>query len=157
MIKRIIIEGADQQGKSTLCALLHEKLGWNIVHYGKPKEGFNYILDYLLPENTISDRNFLSEVVYSKVKNRLSKARPMLLSNLFTRDKTLLILLDREHDFIFDNTRHEEYSYRNIQKAISIYRDVYNNVNMDKVKLNPNSCLYDSQVQSIIDKINGSI
>jgi thymidylate kinase len=155
MIKRIIIEGADQQGKTTLCNVLQDKLGWDIRHFGKPFDGFDFVKDYLLPKDTISDRNFLSEVVYSKVQDRVSRAQPTLLCNLM--QDTLLILLDREDDFVFDGERSEAYSQEDIEKAISIYRTAFKKLTINKIKLNPNSEVYDSRVQSIIESINGSI
>lgn len=155
MIKRIIIEGADQQGKTTLCNLLQEKLGWNVLHFGKPFEGFDFVKDYLLPKDTISDRNFLSEVVYSKVQGRISRAQPTLLCNLM--QDTLLILLDREDDFVFDGERSEAYSQEDIEKAIRFYRDEFKELKMEKMRLNPNCPDYPIHVQSIIDLANGSI
>lgn len=155
MIKRIIIEGADQQGKTTLCNLLQEKLGWCVMHFGKPYEGFDFIADYALLEDTISDRNFLSEVVYSRVQGRISRAQPTLLCNLFK--DTLLILLDREDDFVFDGSRSEAYSQEDIEKAIGFYRDEFMKLKMEKMRLNPNCPDYQIHVQSIIDLANGNI
>jgi thymidylate kinase len=157
MVKRIIIEGADQQGKTTLRDELANALGWCTTHYSKPFEGFDFVTDYLLPENTISDRNFLSEVVYSKVNGKPSRAQASLMCNLFSRDKTLLILMDREEDFVFDTERLEDYSLENIEKARNLYRVEFDKLNINKIKLNPNSSEYENQVQSIIDSINDNL
>lgn len=157
MIKRIIIEGADQQGKSTLCKILQKELNWDVVHFGKPSEDFDFIKGYMIPENTISDRNFMSEIVYSKVVGRQSRAAMTLLSNVFKHNDTLLILLDRENDFIFDESRKEDYNKFEIMDAILIYREEFKKLNMEKMKLNPNSPDYLTKVQSIIDLINEDI
>lgn len=157
MIKRIIIEGADQQGKTTLCNQLAKQLEWDVIHYRKPDESFNFTSGYKLPIYTISDRNFLSEIVYSKITDRPSRASMELQSNVHRHDETLLIMLDREDDFKFDSNRHEDYNLNQIIKARLVYRDEFKKLNMEKMKLNPNSPHYFEQVQSIINLANGNI
>jgi hypothetical protein len=157
MIKRIIIEGADQQGKTTLREILAEKLGWNVMHFGKPREDFDYIRDYRLPVHTISDRNFLSEVVYSRIDNRKSKAASTLLCNVHRNDDTLLILMDREKDFVFDSSREEAYDEAQIKLAVYYYRQEFDKLNIKKLRLNPNCPAFESHVQSIIEMANESI
>jgi thymidylate kinase len=157
MIKRIIIEGADQQGKTTLREILAEKLGWNVMHFGKPYEGFDFIKDYRLPEHTISDRNFLSEVVYSRINGKKSRAASTFLCNMHKHDGTLFILMDREKDFVFDNTREEAYDEAAIKLAIYYYREEFLKLNIEKMRLNPNCPAFDKHVQSIIDLVNDSI
>lgn len=157
MIKRIIIEGADQQGKTTLCNKLQEALGWNVMHFGKPHEGFDFVKDYRLPEHTISDRNFLSEVVYSRINSKKSRAATTFLCNMFKHDGTLLILLDREKSFVFDGSREEAYDEAAIKLAIYYYREEFNKLNIEKMRLNPNCPDYAIHVQSIINLANESI
>jgi thymidylate kinase len=157
MIKRIIIEGADQQGKSTLCNLLHKELGWDIKYFGKPFDGFNFVEDYMLNNYTISDRNFLSEVVYSKIRGEKSRAQATLLCNIFKQSGTLLVLLDRGDDYVFDDSRHEDFTQHDIHKAIKIYREEFPKLDMEKMVLNPNCQDFSIHVQSIIDLANGSI
>lgn len=153
MIKRIIVEGADQQGKSTLCKILADRLGWEVKHFGKPSEDFNFIADYIVPEYTISDRNFLSEIVYSMVKNVKSRAQFMLLDNIFKNKETLLIVMDREDYFVFDSSRHEDYTYKAIVQAIELYRKVYRQISFEKIMINPNEGSFLSNVEHIITKI----
>jgi nicotinamide riboside kinase len=154
MIRRIIVEGADQQGKSTLCKLLSEELGWKVIHYGKPNADFDFTTGYKLPENTISDRNFLSEIVYSKVVDRIPRAAMMLQCNIHKHDDTLLILLDREEHFKFDSNRSEDYDQGQILKAIGLYRKEFGRLNMEKMKLNPNSENYSQVINLILNSIN---
>ncbi len=156
MIKRIIVEGADQQGKTTLCQHLCKQLGWPIIHFGKPTEDFDFLKDYFTPDNTICDRSFLSEVVYSKINNRPSLAPHHALQTIMKGD-TLLILMDRQDYFYFDDMRHEEYSKMQIINAINIYREEYEKIFLDKVLLNANSFFYNEEVQQIIDRINGNL
>ena len=159
MVQRIIVEGADQQGKSTLCKFLSDKLGFNVVHFGKPSEDFDYIKDYLVPPKTICDRSFLSEVVYSKIIGRHCLAPQTLLCNILEKQNTLVILLDRGDDFVFDSTRKEDYTEKEIRATISWYRLVFNQIEIrNKMKLNPNSPLYNSIIEQIvIDIQNGNL
>lgn len=157
MIKRIIVEGADQQGKSTLCKLLSEKLGWNIIHFGKPTAEFDFLRGYDTKEKTICDRSFMSEIVYSKVNELVSRTSMTFQCNKAKIADTLLIMMDREKFFVFDSKRHEDYKKEDIEKAIEFYRTVFNKMNMEKMVLNPNSDTYEHEVQSIIDYINDSI
>jgi thymidylate kinase len=151
MIKRIIVEGADQQGKTTLVNYLSEKLKWNIIHFRKPAENFDFVSGYMIPEKTISDRNFLSEIVYSQVCERKSRASMELLSNVFRTRDTLLIVLDREDSFIFDKSRKEDYVESDIYFAIDLYKKEFKKVNMEKMILNPNCEDFEKHVQAIID------
>lgn len=157
MIKRIIVEGADQQGKTTLCRLLAKSLDWRIKHFGKPHDDFNFIADYIIPENTISDRNFLSEVVYSTINERQSRAQLNLLANIFRNKGTLLILVDRGEDFKFDDSRHEDYSEVQIREAVRMYRLVYDLAYMDKIILNPCDENFEKDVEDLILRINEDI
>lgn len=147
LIRNIIVEGSDQQGKSTMCKYLNEKLGWNVIHFGKPPLDFNFHSDYITDVNTISDRNFLSEIVYSNFRG--NSHRVVELKNL--QDKMLvldylLILVDREDQFVFEN-REEDFSASQISKAIDIYRTEFENITFNKVRINPHTDMH------LIDKL----
>lgn len=69
---RIIIEGCDGTGKSSVALKLAEIYEENILHmtrWGK-KNFRSYFNQYSQVEPFISDRSFISEIVYSKVFNR---------------------------------------------------------------------------------------
>jgi thymidylate kinase len=156
MIKRIILEGSDQQGKTTLANYLREQLGWEINHFGKPKENFNFFIDYITKPNVISDRNFLSEIVYSKINNKECRIKDVdLLQNALIGYGTILIMLDRGAEFKFDKKRHEDYSKKDIEKAIEIYREEFTKLKMTKFIINPNCNCYESNVDIIINMIKG--
>lgn len=137
MITKIIVEGADQQGKSTLCKFLAEQLGYSVVHFGKPEKGFDFGEDYAIQEKTISDRNFLSERVYSRIRQEKSKVNMPVVKSIFSTD-TLVILVDRGENFVFDDSRPEMYSETQIRKAMRFYRDEYDMLRMNKIHFNPN-------------------
>lgn len=137
MISKIIVEGADQQGKTTLCNFLAKELGWNIVHYAKPEKNFDFGYGYAIPDSTISDRNFISERVYSRIRQEKSKVEMQAIKDIFGVD-TLVIIVDRGDSFIFDDSRPEMYSEVQIKKAMRFYRDEYDMLKMNKIYFNPN-------------------
>ena len=152
MIKRIIVEGADQQGKTEFCNLLKKELGWQIVKFNKPEPNFDFFNGYLIPEHSISDRNFLSEVVYSQVRGDTCKIADIkeLVDELNSLD-TIIILMDRESNYVFDNTRYEDYTQWEILRARNFYRDCFNSLkNIRKFKVNPHS---PGAIKSIIHSI----
>lgn len=62
---RVIIEGADGTGKSTVARHLAKKYGCDIVHMTKwGSRNIHDYVDKLHLNNVISDRSFLSEMVY---------------------------------------------------------------------------------------------
>jgi len=147
MISNIIVEGADQQGKTTLCNFLGGKLGWDIKHFGMPPDEFDFHSNYVLPACTISDRNFLSEIVYSYIRGENSRIKDLheLQLEMISRGY-LMILADRREDFQF-NDREEQYTEREIREARRLYRDQFKTVNLAKVVINVTTELY------IINKI----
>jgi thymidylate kinase len=66
-IKRILVEGPDCSGKSTLVERLKNRLHWDAksLHH-KPGDQFErYLKEYALADNIIFDRGHISEYVYS--------------------------------------------------------------------------------------------
>lgn len=161
MIRRIIVEGADQQGKTTLCNLLAEKLGWNIIHFGKPTEDFDYMDGYTLPEKSISDRNYLSEIVYARINDREHNIPDVdLLETYFSDGDTILILMDRGEKFVFDGSRHEEYTEFQVWQAIPYYRTAFAESKLRKFTINPSCNCSQSNVDMLVELIrcsNGSV
>ena len=71
---RIILEGPDASGKSTLAVALSTKLGWPIEHCGPPTdEAFDeYYAMLSLPGFRIYDRLFHGEMVYGPLLRQKS-------------------------------------------------------------------------------------
>lgn len=131
MKTRIIIEGADQQGKSEFCKLLLEMLSdkWSIKHFGMPDENFDFHLDYKTDEYVISDRSFFSEAVYGAVLGRKCRISKYAMDDLlrYCEEHTVVFLVDRNDQFEFDITRKEEYdldTILNVRNAYDIYFSV---------------------------------
>lgn len=72
----IILEGPDNSGKSTLAAVIQEKIGWDIVHAGDactPEDVQQRLLNDIstMQTNVIMDRScIISETVYSAALGR---------------------------------------------------------------------------------------
>jgi len=139
-IDKIIVEGADQQGKSQLCEKLSQTLGWPIIHFDKPDEKFDFHSHYITPKKTISDRNFVSEMVYSLFRDQKHRVKnPVELQKIFESQNCLFILVDREEDFVFDSERNEAFSYDQILAARKMYEAIFYAVSMNKIRVNPNN------------------
>lgn len=151
-INSIIVEGADQQGKSTFCRFLSGLLGWRIVHYGVPNEIFDFDKDYLLEKGEIADRNFISEVVYSQIrgeKHRLKKDIWYMLGRFVERG-TLVVILNRTNWHFED--REEEYEFDQIVKAKALYNEFFQGDNMGLIHMiDPED---DEQVMNLLKYIS---
>lgn len=64
----IVLDGAENTGKTTLAGLLADRLGWPVRHWGKDDGYRRYLHALENPEPQIWDRCFWDEVVYQPVK-----------------------------------------------------------------------------------------
>lgn len=80
---KIILEGCDGVGKSTIAEMLAEKHGCDILHMTAwgPKNYTSYLHRYD-QTGLVSDRSFISEMVYSRVLGRDSKVTDEMFENL---------------------------------------------------------------------------
>ena len=148
-IKNIIVEGADQSGKSLFVGHLAHNLGWSVRHYGPPPKGFDFFDDYLPDdgENMISDRNYLSELAYSKVNYKKHRIKNLdSLENKFKDLSTIIIVLVSTRKL---ETRDEKYSKKEIRRVRKIYGEIYHKIKLEKYYLN----LDDEKDLLIIEKI----
>jgi len=67
MLKRVIVEGPDCSGKSTLVNQLKNSLKWDAksLHHIEGDQFTRYLREYAFTENIIFDRSHISEEVYS--------------------------------------------------------------------------------------------
>lgn len=71
---KIILEGADGAGKTTLAKILANKYNMEIVHCTwRDAADYNFQCQTLRKENIIWDRHFLSELVYHDIFDRKSQ------------------------------------------------------------------------------------
>ena len=67
MITRIIVEGPDCSGKSTLVDRVKNSLRWDSksLHHVEGNQFERYLKEYANNKNTVFDRSHISEIVYS--------------------------------------------------------------------------------------------
>lgn len=89
---KIVLEGCDGAGKTSIANILAKKYGCDVVHMtGEDPKDFIFYDQSLRKENVIYDRNVLGERVYPQVFKR-----PYELS-----EKQLVNILDRHEDVHF--------------------------------------------------------
>lgn len=88
---KIIIEGCDGSGKSTLSELLASKYGCDIIHMTRwsDKSFDSYVKKISLNDNIIFDRCFISEYVYSNVFDRITEITDEKIKLLLNLAKSL--------------------------------------------------------------------
>jgi len=110
-INGIIVEGGEQQGKSTFIEKLQNEINLPFYHYSHLPEDFDYFDDYFkqikkyaeLGQGIIFDRHYLSELVYGKILRDGPRITPEKLEKIERRLSQLgyfIVLLDRgEHEW----------------------------------------------------------
>ena len=74
---RIILEGADGTGKTTLANILAHKYGLDICHCTQHDPAdFNFYRETMRKENVIWDRHTIGELIYPIVFDRVAKVTP---------------------------------------------------------------------------------
>ena len=143
----IIIEGAEQQGKSTFCRKLNEKLGIEVIHmhkgYGFIDSRFDYESGYFFdidrrPGPFIYDRSYMSELTYGKVFKR-DNITPEIQARVEDRFRELgyfLVLLELNNPWIH---REETVTREQNERIKEAYREVYPTLKIDKFIINPST------------------
>ena len=71
---RIMIDGPDGAGKTSVCEKLANNLGCNIVRLTNGGDrSFRAYSEAIIPDNMVHDRTFLSEIIYPKYFGRPSR------------------------------------------------------------------------------------
>ena len=101
---KIIIEGCDGTGKTTIAKKLAKKYKCDVIHMtSKDPKDFNFYSQSLRKTNAIYDRNFLSEMIYPKVFKRNGSALTeqefkLLLKQARDEDILIVILTASRYD-----------------------------------------------------------
>ena len=103
---KIVVEGPNNVGKSTLISKLKIEIPWmdfQIEHVdgGCPND-FEFHKNMLeLPQNMIFDRFYIGERIYPYIYNREPKLSEEELENLCTKfNDTIVIIVDADYNFI---------------------------------------------------------
>ena len=137
----IIVDGAEQQGKSTLCQKLGRALNYPVHHFGPPPEGFDFFDDYFLPiqkesKPVIFDRSYTSELVYGRYFDRCHidldrqfdiEVRLMEMGYIFVLSELSIPWINRE----------ETVNKKQNKEIKKLYREVYNTISIPKLIVTP--------------------
>lgn len=141
----IIIEGAEQQGKSTFCDKLTRRLGIEVVHmhkgYGFVDGKFDYRTGYFYdidrrPGPFIYDRSYVSEMVYGRLfgRNNITQEVQHDVESRFKDLGYFLVLLELDIPWI---DRDETVTREQNDKVKQLYREVYPGLAIDKFLIKP--------------------
>lgn len=144
----IILDGADQSGKSTLAERLGKLIQTNYYHYDPPKNVHDWVKEYtkFLKYETkdakvLVDRCYLSEMVYGPIfrtHSGVDSVAKMEIENILQERKYIYVLCHREdfgeHNFDY---RNELYDFEGIMKARDSFVNEFEKVNLPKIRVNP--------------------
>jgi hypothetical protein len=141
----IIVEGAEQQGKSTFCQRLSQTLGIEVIHmhkgYGFVDGKFDYTSGYFYdidrrPGPFIYDRSYISELVYGRLFNRNNITREIQdrVETRFNELGYFAVLLELNNPWI---EREETVTREQNEQVKVLYRDVYEGLKIDKFFIKP--------------------
>lgn len=120
---RIIIEGADGVGKSTIAKKIAEKFNLSLVHFtNKDPRDLNFYYQSLRKNNVVYDRSFLSEMIYPKIFNRPEKLKEYEFQYLLEKAKELDIKIFIINNYDFELKNFEESVIKN---NIELIKDDY--------------------------------
>ena len=139
-VKGYIIEGADQQGKTTVVNMFVKEGSLPSYKFGVPDSDFDFFEDYIEPfknGHRVYDRSFVSEIVYSSVipcrKCRVSRSEELV--DYFRKEKFVFIFLERSNHIWID--REEEFDRSYSQRLKFEYRKVFERIKCEKYFLDP--------------------
>lgn len=149
----IILEGADQSGKSFVAQALHDRLGFEVYHFSKPDKNTDFRLEYITPimtseEPYIFDRSYVSEMAYGAVHRGGGGITPEIKEYVeeFLNDRHYVLVYmvrNPEKEWI---TRDEIYSEEDNKKVIAEYERIYPTIGILKMRA-------DSYDPDVIEKI----
>lgn len=137
----IIVEGAEQSGKSTFCQQLADRLGFKLIHYGPASPDFDYYSGYFEnierePGDYIYDRSYPSELVYGSLfrRNNIDDRLQGLIEARFSELGYVFVLCRWDGDWI---EREETITQSQNRVAASTYDRVFEGITLPKVRLCP--------------------
>lgn len=97
---RIIIEGVDRVGKSTLVKKLEKIFNLDRLHFTKEDpRNYRFYYQTILKNNVVFDRHFISEYIYTKVLKRSNKlpeeSFQKLLTHAFNNNVYIIVLYQK--------------------------------------------------------------
>ena len=128
---KIIIEGPNNVGKSTLIEELQKYLHWEVEHVTSVCPNDYTFYDDLLSceEPLIFDRLHLGEMVYPEIFNRKQKLSESEFDDICEKhcEHTLTVILDADFDFIItaNALKNEKFKYSEVWQEKKGFYDIY--------------------------------
>lgn len=149
----IIVEGADQSGKSFVVQKLHDVLGFTVHHFSRPTPNTDFRLEYIQPilqsdQPYIFDRSYVSEMAYGAVHRGGGGITPEIkeyVEDFLNARKYVLVYMKRDPNRVWVD-RDEMYSQQDNDRVITEYERIYPTINIPKMTA-------DSYDPDVIDKI----
>ncbi len=124
---RIIIEGCDGTGKTTLVDGLAKEYNLGKIHISnKDPNDLDFYYQFLRKDDVIFDRNLIGEMIYPKIFNRPQKLKEYELDYLMAKAKELdikIIVLTAAIDTINFRLKQDEFSV--VRKNIKTINDQF--------------------------------
>lgn len=102
---KIILEGCDGTGKTTLAKKLAEKYGLDIIHMtNRDSNSFGFYYFSIGKEDVVWDRNMIGEIIYPSVFGREGKIDVIDLKFLIDKAKSegvIFLILTADHEEIY--------------------------------------------------------
>ena len=147
MLNGIIIEGAENTGKTTLCTKLMNLSRVPYLHmsknYGFKKGQFDYVngyLDKVKEQNKgyIFDRCYVSELAYGKLRGteNITKDMQEQIESFLRERRYFVVLLDTDR-IPWDKNRQHSITYEDNIRIKELFREVFETLNIDKMILDP--------------------
>lgn len=137
----IIVEGAEQQGKSTFCNRLKDALGIEVIHMDKASPNFDYFSGYFedierLKCPIIYDRSYISELVYGRYfgRNNINTELKDRIESKFKDLGYFIVLLELNRPWV---DREEMITREQNENIKSLYREIYHSLDLDKFIIKP--------------------
>lgn len=96
MINKVIVEGPDCSGKSTVVDRVKNALRWDSksLHHKEGNQFNRYLQEYALADRVVFDRSHVSEAVYSELWRRgspFSEEEGKILNMLLQKDSLIIL------------------------------------------------------------------